>query len=153
MPRKGKWHQGDYQVRNPEKYVGNHTPRFRSSWELAMMTFFDTNPNVIQWSSESIFINYMNPLTGKATIYVPDFLVVFVDKKGKKHGQIIEVKPSTETTMEAAGKSYKNKLAVMVNMAKWAAARAWCKMQGLEFVVMNEGDIYVNPKKRRRKSR
>ena len=41
----------------------------------------DENEAIQQWASESIKIPYRDPLTGKPTIYVPDFLVVFVDNK------------------------------------------------------------------------
>jgi hypothetical protein len=32
-------------------------------------------------------------MTGKYTIYVPDFFVVYKDKTGKKHAEVVEVKP------------------------------------------------------------
>lgn len=136
-----KYAQGKYQVINPEKYVGKKDPTYRSSWELTFMRFCDNNPNVIQWASEAIHINYKNPFTNKNTIYVPDFLVIYVDKNGQKHGEVIEVKPSKETTMEAA-KTVRDKAAVALNMCKWQAAQAWCKSQGLTFRIVNEQDIF-----------
>lgn len=136
-----KYSQGKYQLLHPEKYVGKKSPTFRSSWEHTFMRFCDNNPNVIQWASESIHINYKNPFTNKNTIYVPDFLVIYLDKNGQRHGELIEVKPSKETTMEAA-KSVRDKAAVALNMCKWQAAQAWCKAQGLTFRVINEQDIF-----------
>ena len=136
-----KYAQGKYQVVNPEKYVGKKTPTYRSSWELTFMRFCDNNPSVIQWASEAIHINYKNPFTNKNTIYVPDFLVIYIDKNGQKHGELIEVKPSKETTMEAA-KTVRDKAAVALNMCKWQAAQAWCKSQGLKFRIVNEQDIF-----------
>lgn len=136
-----KYAQGKYQVLNPEKYVGKKDPTYRSSWELTFMRFCDNNPNVVQWASEAIHINYKNPFTNKNTIYVPDFLVIYVDKNGQKHGELIEVKPSKETTMEAA-KTVRDKAAVALNMCKWQAAQAWCKSQGLKFRIVNEQDIF-----------
>ena len=137
-----KFANGFYQIKNPEKYVGNKTPHYRSGWEHTFMTFCDNNPNVLQWASEAIHINYRNPFTNKMTIYVPDFLIVYNDAAGKKHAEVIEVKPVKETTLEAAGKSVKAQAAAILNMAKWEAARQWCKAQGLTFRVVTENDIF-----------
>ncbi len=137
-----KYAQGVFQIKNPEKYVGNKSPTYRSGWEFVFMQFCDNNPSIIQWASEAIHINYRNPLTNKNTIYVPDFLIVYVDKTGKKHAEVIEVKPTKETTLEAAGRSPRAQAAAIVNMAKWEAARAWCKNQGLVFRVVTENEIF-----------
>lgn len=137
-----KYAQGKFQIKNPEKYVGNKTPTYRSGWEFVFMQFCDNNPSIIQWASEAIHINYRNPLTGKNTIYVPDFLIIYIDKSGQKHAEVIEVKPTKETTLEAAGKSVKAQAAAILNMAKWEAARAWCKSHGLSFRVVTEKEIF-----------
>lgn len=137
-----KYANGKFQMRNPGKYVGNKTPTYRSSWEFVFMQFCDNNPAIIQWASEAIHVNYRNPLTNKNTIYVPDFLIVYVDKNGRQHAEVIEVKPTKETTLEAAGKSVRAQAAALVNMAKWEAARAWCKNQGLTFRVVTEQEIF-----------
>jgi len=127
-----KYAQGKFQIQNPNKYVGKGTPTYRSSWEFAFMQFCDNNPAVLQWASEAIHVPYKNPFTNKNTIYVPDFLVIYVDRNGKRHGEVIEVKPSKETTMEAA-RTVKDKAAVALNMFKWEAARHFCKAHGLVF--------------------
>jgi len=142
-----KYSQGKYVVQNPDKYIGKREPTYRSSWEFAFMRFCDNNPAVLQWASEAIHVNYKNPFTGKNTIYVPDFLIIYVDKNGKKHGEVIEVKPTKETTMEAA-KSVRDKAAVALNMYKWDAARKFCAAQGLTFRVVNETDIFSGTNKR-----
>ena len=67
-----KYAQGIYEVRNPQKYVGNGKPKYRSGWEMTFFMFCDNNPAVLQWASEAIQIPYRNPLTGKQTIYVPN---------------------------------------------------------------------------------
>ena len=143
----GKYAQGKFQVQNPNKYIGKGDPTYRSSWEFAFMQFCDNNPAVVQWASEAIHINYRNPFTGKNTIYVPDFLIIYIDKNGKRHGEVIEVKPSKETTMEAA-KTQRDKAAVALNMFKWEAARKFCAAQGLKFRIVNEQDIFHGAKKR-----
>ena len=141
-----KYAQGKYTIKNPEKYIGKRAPTYRSSWEFTFCQFCDNNPAVINWTSESIKIPYFNPVSGKNTIYVPDFLVVYEDKNTKKHTELIEIKPSTETTMESA-KSYKDKLSVAINMAKWAAADSWAKANGMRLRVVTEYDIFKNTKR------
>ena len=37
-------------------------------------------------------------MKGKHTIYVPDFFIVYADKKGKQHAEVIEVKPKNQCT-------------------------------------------------------
>ena len=143
----GKYAQGKFQIQNPDKYIGKGDPTYRSSWEFAFMQFCDNNPAVVQWASEAIHVNYRNPFTGKNTIYVPDFLIIYMDKNGKRHGEVIEIKPSKETTMEAA-KSQRDKAAVALNMFKWEAARKFCAAQGLRFRIVNEQDIFHGVKKR-----
>jgi hypothetical protein len=138
-----KYANGFYQVINAEKYIGKKTPHYRSGWENTFMRFCDLNPAILQWASESVHINYRNPFTNKMTIYVPDFLIIYVDKSGAQHAEIVEIKPSTQTAMESA-KSTRDQAAAILNMCKWEAARAWCKQQGMTFRVVTEKDIFTN---------
>ena len=141
-----KFAQGKFGLKNPEKYIGNRTPTYRSSWEWAVMQMFDNNQNIEKWGSEVVKIPYRDPLTGKYTIYVPDFLIVYVDANQKQHTEVVEVKPSTETTMESA-RSYRDKLSVAINMAKWAAADSWARANNMRFRVITEYDIFKNTKR------
>jgi hypothetical protein len=143
-----KFAQGKFTPLNPDKYAGNKTPTYRSGWELTFMQFCDNHPSVVQWASEAVTIPYKNPLTGKNTIYVPDFFIVYQDKRGKRRAELIEVKPQSQTTMENA-RSQRDKAAVAVNYAKWEAANAWCKRQGIIFRVITENDIYHKGGKKR----
>ena len=139
--------QGYYTPVNPGKYVGNNRPIFRSSWEFKVMQMFDSNPNITNWASESLKIPYQNPFTGKYTVYIPDFVVTYTDANGKVKAEIIEVKPSKETFLEQA-KSQRAKAAVALNSFKWAAAQAFAKSHGMTFRVMNEENIFNNPKRK-----
>lgn len=139
--------QGKFTPTNPAKYIGNGTPTYRSSWEWAFMQFCDNNPAIQNWSSESIKIPYRNPFTGKQTIYVPDFFINYVDKNGKQHAEIIEVKPLKQTSLKEAGRSKHAQAHAVLNMAKWEAARAWSKQQGVFFRVVSENDIFHNGKR------
>jgi len=140
------FHKGKYTVLNQSKYSGSGSPTFRSSWEQTFMQFCDNNPNVMAWASEPVKITYQNPLTGKVTAYVPDFIVVYRDAKGKKNAELIEIKPANQSNPKfARGRAQQAQVAV--NYAKWDAATHWAKKRGMKFRVLNEGDIYANTKK------
>ena len=134
--------QGKYSLKNPEKYIGTKVPTYRSSWEFAFMRFCDEHASVSNWASEAVKIPYRNPLSGKFTIYVPDFFITYVNAQGKQHVELIEVKPASQTFENKLGKSKYNKAHFVVNQAKWGAARAWCKQKGIFFRVITEGDIF-----------
>ena len=138
-----KWAQGLYTIANPAKYIGKGQPRYRSGWEHAFMRFCDTNEHVLQWASESINIPYRNPLTGKQTIYVPDFLVVYRTKGNTVKAEVIEIKPSGQSAI-TENQNGKERAIVAVNYAKWDAATKWCQRQGLTFRVITEKDMFHN---------
>jgi hypothetical protein len=142
-----KWAQGPYTVRNPEKYIGKGVPRYRSSWELVFMQFLDNNDSITHWASESIAIPYRNPLTGKHSNYIPDFFVVYKNKRGQRVAEVVEIKPKKQSLIESKVASLRDRAAVAVNHAKWAAANAYCKTQGFTFRVLTENDIFHNGRK------
>jgi hypothetical protein len=137
-----KFSQGIYAVKNPEKYVGPRAPRYRSSWELVFCQMCDTHPSIEQWASENVRIPYKDPLTGRATVYIPDFFIVYVDKNNKKHAELIEIKPSNQMLKEKVGKNPYNQAQYVKNMAKWQVATEWARQHGMNFRVLNENDIF-----------
>jgi hypothetical protein len=143
-----KFAQGIYKVSNPDKYAGRRKPRYRSGWEHAFMRFCDSNDNIIQWASESISIPYRHPLTGKMTMYVPDFLVMYRDKNNQVRAEVIEIKPKKQSVIESRA-SARDRAIVAVNYAKWDAAQKWCRRQGLTFRVVTEDDIFHQGSKSR----
>lgn len=142
-----KWAQGFYTPKNPQKYIGTNKPKYRSGWELTFMIFADNNDKILQWASESIQIPYKNPLTGKNTIYVPDFFIIYQDKLGKTRGELVEIKPKKQTFLEEKVTNARDRAAIVVNHAKWGAAAAWCKRNGITFRVINEDQIFANGKR------
>lgn len=141
----GKFNQGVFKPANPSKYIGTHPVIYRSAWELTFMNVCDKHPNIIQWASESIEIPYQHPVTGKWHRYIPDFIVMYADRNGHKHGELIEIKPASQALAERA-RSKRDKEALLVNMAKWKAAEVFCKQKGLRFRVMTEHDLYTKGK-------
>ena len=139
-----KWARGKFQITNPDKYVGNHQPTYRSSWEWKFMRFCDQDPRIMKWASEAVKIPYKDPFTGRQTIYVPDFFIQYADKKGKIQVELIEVKPASQTLLEKTGKSRTNQLQWAKNQAKWRSAQSWCSRQGIKFRILTENDLFHN---------
>jgi len=145
------YQQGNYQPKNVEKYIGKHIPKYRSGWELQFMRMCDNHPAILQWASESHRIPYINPITGKRSNYIPDFFVIYMDKEGKKHAELVEVKPSGQMVGEAKGQ-YDQAMAV-INEAKWRAARLFSKQMGIGFRVITEREIFNRPPKSTRQKK
>ena len=143
-----KFQQGPYVVLNPQKYAGKGVPKYRSGWELAFMRFCDSNDHIITWSSESLVIPYINPLTGKKTRYIPDFLIQYRNKHNKVVTELIEIKPKKQSILESKANN-RDRAIVAVNYAKWAAAQKWCQRNGLTFRVITEEDIFRQGGKRK----
>ena len=104
----------------------------------------DNHPNILAWASEAHRIPYINPVTGKKTSYVPDFFMIYADKNGKKHAEIVEVKPNSQVMGNA--RSTHDKMHAAVNEAKWKMARQWANQQGMGFRVITENEMFNKPK-------
>jgi len=137
-----KFARGKFNMKHPEKYVGTKVPIYRSSWEWHFMNFCDTNESIQKWASEAISIPYRDPLTGRNTIYVPDFFIQYVDKLGKILVELIEIKPASQSILERVGKNKSNQAQFIKNQAKWAAAQIWCRQNGIKFRIVNENDLF-----------
>lgn len=150
--------KGQYVPKNPQKYIGANLDRitYRSSWELTMQQFLDNTPEILQWASESVHVPYQNPLTGKWSIYIPDFLVVYLDKNGRQHCEMIEIKPAKEVpgmqVLNENGRprriSPRDRLTQAVNAAKWQAALAYCAKRGWQFRVATEHQMFAWKRKK-----
>ena len=139
-----KFSKGIYKLKNPEKYVGNTAPKYRSSWEFSVMRMLDENPAFINWSSEGIKIPYRDPLTGKHTVYVPDFLVMYMNKQKKKIAELWEIKTKNQAIREHVGKNKYNQAQFVKNQVKWQVASEWCKQNKMIFRILTEDDIFHN---------
>jgi len=89
-------------------------------------------------------IPYRSPLDGKVHNYIPDFFVVYQNKYGKAIAEVVEIKPKKQSLIESRSASARDRAVVAVNHAKWAAATAYCKMQGFAFRVITEDDLFRN---------
>lgn len=143
-----KWAQGIYEVKNPAKYVGKHKPKYRSGWELTFMIFCDNNKSILYWASEALQIPYRNPFTGKQTVYIPDFFVVYENRNKQKIAEVVEIKPKKQSLIESKVANAKDRMVVALNHAKWQAAMAYCKRFGYTFRVVTEDDLFYNGRKK-----
>ena len=143
-----RYRQGWYEPRNPGKYRGDSTRiRYMSSWELHTHKFLDGNPNVLEWSSEEIAIPYVRPTDRRVHRYFPDYWVKFRNKRGEVVEEIWEVKPEKEISRPGKiGKSRRQQLTESVtyaiNVAKWRAAKVYCKKHGYNFRLMTETQLF-----------
>lgn len=147
-----KTYKGYYKPKNPQKYRGNPTTIiYRSSWELKMMNYLDSHPDVLSWGSEEVVIPYKSPVDGRYHRYFMDFIVTKINKDGKKETSLIEVKPSSQTRppllKEGASprtKRYINEVMTWgVNEAKWKAAAEYCKDRGWTFHIFTEHELGI----------
>lgn len=141
--------RGRFVPKNPQKYVGNvNQIFFRSSWEMRYMKWLDANNAVIRWASEELAIPYVNPIktdaSGRPKIsrYYPDFIVMYRDVNGQVHKEIIEVKPFQQAVMTPR-MSERDKMAYVVNQAKWKAAADYAEANGAKFRVITEKSMFA----------
>lgn len=144
----GRYHQGLFKPKNPEKYKGNPTQIvYRSGWELRFMLWLDSHDSVKSWSSEEKVIPYFDPTTSRMRRYFPDFIVEFQDKDKHIKMVVIEIKPYSQTikpTQTGTKRRFiKEALAYGKNVAKWTAAKEWANNKGWDFKVMTEKELGI----------
>lgn len=142
-------YKGYFKPRNPGKYKGDPTNIiYRSSWELKLMVYLDTHPDVLSWASEEMFIPYRSPLDGKVHRYFPDFLVKKRNAQGITETLLIEVKPASQSRPPKIQKKLTKRYVTEVktwgvNEAKWKAAKDYCEDRKWKFVVMTEKELGI----------
>ena len=140
-------YRGKYRQKSPNKYNGDPTNIvYRSSWELRLMNWLDSNHNVIKWSSEEVVVPYKHPITGKWHRYFPDFMAVMKDKNGTNKTYMIEVKPKKQVDPpEKKTKITKRYLQEVqtyaINSYKWKYAKEYCKDRNWIFIVITEKEL------------
>ena len=143
-----KAYKGRFVPTNPKKYRGDPTNIiYRSRWEFDFMQYLDTHPDVLQWASEEIRIKYLSPKTRKWQNYIPDFLIEIKKIDGTTEKLLIEIKPFKETQPpDEKRKTHmqflKESVTYSINRSKWAAAREWCRKNGVTFKIITEKELY-----------
>ena len=88
--RYSPYKQGVYNPVNRPKYIGVHTPVYRSSWELKFFQWCDKNINVLEWGSESTIVPYVSPLDNRVHRYYVDGAVAL--KEGNEIVRYFKIK-------------------------------------------------------------
>lgn len=113
-----------------------------------MCQWLDSNPDVVEWSSEGHIIYYYDPVQMKKRRYYPDFFAKILNKNREPIKYIIEVKPHKETIPPRVTKkqSKKTKLynesTYLRNQAKFKAATEYCKKMGYHFSILTEKQLF-----------
>jgi len=137
-----------FKPENIEKYKGDTYPICRSSYEVKFCRWLDNNPNVLEWASETVEINYFDPVSKKKRRYYRDFYMKVVNKDGNVIRYIIEIKRNKETKPPVVRKNKKIKSMIYeqntweTNKAKWVAATEWCKLHGMSFKLVTENQLF-----------
>ena len=144
VPKKGL-----YYPKNREKYLGDHIPIYRSSWEQRMMYYIDNNPNILKWGNEMVAVPYLSPKDGKIHRYFVDFYIEVLDKRGDIKKLLIEVKPKKKLlppkTLHRSKKTVVTEtIEYYVNMAKFQSAKAFAEKNGMEWHLYTEDDIEMH---------
>lgn len=164
-----KYKQSQFIPQNIEKVLGDPRILCRSSWELKFADWCDRNPQIVKWGSECIAISYKdptsvdldeahkynlditNPINWKVKNYYPDFYLEMIDNDGNSKKFLIEIKPYDQTqppkpvNENAKLKDIRNfnnsAKTFLMNDAKWKAAREWCRLHQIEFVIFTEEQL------------
>lgn len=130
------------------KYIGKHTPMFRSSYEKQCFYILERNPNVLWWKSESTAIPYHNGLDSARHNYFVDLTFGAYDKEGKIQTYLVEIKPESQAVPPVKTPRKQKKTLEMevkrwiINRSKWNAAAAYAKMHGYKFYIWTEQRMF-----------
>jgi hypothetical protein len=146
---------GNFFPLHKEKYVGPSNIVFRSSWEKKLMEYLDRNPNVTEWNSEGMIVQYTDPTRlddeHKPTVhkYFVDFNATIKQKDGTLRKFSIEVKPSAQChapikTKKTDEKAFMQRMITFLrNQAKWAAANKASEQRGMKFIILTERELNI----------
>lgn len=136
-----------YKPKHPEKYKGDINNIWsRSSWEWKFLRWCDSNPNVLEYSSEETVIPYICATDQKPHRYFVDAKIKVRNKAGEIKTYLVEIKPKKQTIPpvqpKRKSKSYLNEvMTYMKNQSKWQYASAYCKDRGYIFRIITEDDL------------
>ncbi len=163
MANNRTYQTGYYEMKNPKKYVGKSKPYFKSSYEQRMMFWLDVNNNVLEWSYEPQYIEYLNQVPTnspdwmrglvdfKVHKYFVDFYAKLLDNNGKEVKYLLEIKPHIQTqiptepkrkTKKSIKKFYSDMQEYIKNSNKWEAAEKYAHQKGLNFTVLTERHLF-----------
>lgn len=112
------------------------------------MFWCDTNKNVLEWSSEEVFVAYKSPLDNKYHRYFVDFKIKTLNKNGDVETHLVEIKPQYKTVEpkipKRKTKAYFNEVKDwLINNSKWEAAEEYCRDRNWKFMIMTEKELGI----------
>ena len=142
--------QGYYKPVNESKCKFSGQIIYRSSWERKFCMWLDHNEKVILWTSETVVVPYVHPLDKKIHRYYPDFFAT-MQKNDSKQNVLFEVKPKEQLPLtenmpkkpkrrtKKSVNTYNTRLeTLLINKAKFEAAKEYCKARNWEFKIITE---------------
>lgn len=154
LQKNSRFIQGVFVPKNENKYVGKKPIIYRSSYELKFFRFCDDNPNVSRWASESIKIPYFHPFEKTTRLYHVDLNMVI--KEGEVYKKyLVEIKPEKQTRKPNFENRKCRKATILyeqmtyiTNCFKWEAAKNFAKKNDMEFIILTEKNLKINPVKK-----
>jgi hypothetical protein len=74
---------------------------------------------------------------------LPDFIVKYKDAEGNVITEVIEIKPMVQSVVTRGKKvSAYDQVQLVINHAKWTAAKAVCDAAGIKFRVLTEQQMF-----------
>lgn len=147
----GKTNQGYFIPKHPEKYIGDISKIcYRSGWEFDFLYMCDDNRLICKYSSEKFVVPYINPLDNRKHDYYIDMYVEMMVSDGSTAKLLLEIKPIDHMTMPDPPKrktvksvhNYRKRCdMVIVNIAKFKAAKYYAKQFGMMFGVVTRDKI------------
>jgi hypothetical protein len=144
--------QGHFHPKNLEKYIGDKSQIiFRSGWERQFMSWCDSNPAVILWTSEYP-IQYYSQVDEKVRRYFVDFFVRVRGRDNTEKTLMVEIKPASQTVPPKKPRINNPKnnhryieacKTFQVNQDKWNAAKTYADKNGFVFTTLNEYDLGI----------
>lgn len=143
-----RYKQGYFRPINEDKYASKGPIIYRSGLEKKFCEYCDNNPNILQWSSEPIGIEYIHPVSKTVRTYYPDYLIKIRTKSGDIQVIMVEVKasnmlqvppkPSKFANNRKKIQWYKHYVSVEVNKAKCIYAAEFCRSRGFKYMFLTE---------------
>lgn len=139
--------KGIYPLKNPSKYKGTTPIIYRSYPEFRLMSFFDTRPFVLEWTSESVVVPYIRPDDGRVHRYYIDFSCKFLNTDKTITKYLIEYKPFRQTQQPTPRNNKKEKTYLMecltyaINQSKWKSAEQYAKKNNMKFMIITEKEL------------
>lgn len=142
-------YKGYFKPKKPNKYKGDPSNIvYRSRWELVFMNYLDSHQDVLEWSSEEMFIPYRSPFDNKPHRYFPDFKIKKKNVDGSIETVLVEIKPYKQTkepeVKNTKTKKYLNEVYTWgINQAKWKAAQQYCEDRKWKFLILTEHELGI----------